>query len=173
LAVKLLYYSLFVFVGVFVFLLYKEPYYINLKQSDKPKANLEANRVTNYSIQKEGVVLVAKSSQILRYKTYDKFFNIDIVRKKSDGVTDNLKAKEGSLRGDLLRVSGDIRYADSNGIKFFSDESTYNLKSKVFKSLSKFTLETNSTTVFGSSLVYQVNDGKIFAHNVKSISKVN
>lgn len=172
-AVKLLYYFVFLFVGILVFLLYQKPYFIPNVKSDKARASLEAHDVVNYSISKDGVKSVAKSSKVLRFVKHDEFFDIDIVRKKEKGVIDNLKADKGILKGNNLKVEGNVRYKDSDGLKFSSDEAMYNLKSKVFKSDTDFVLETNSTVTYGTSLVYQSKDGKIYANNIKSISEVN
>ena len=172
-AVKLLYYFIFLFLGILVFLLYQEPYFIPKVKSTKEKPNLEAIDITNYSITPDGVKVVARFSKVLRYKNYDKFYDINIVRKKDINVIDNLKAKRGSLRGDNLKIEGKVRYKDSEGVKFSSEEAKYNLKTKVFRSDVDFVLETNSTITHGTSLVYQSKDGKIYANNIKSVTEVN
>jgi len=57
-------------------------------------------------------------------------------------------------------------------VKFNSQEAEYNLKSKIFKTNTNFILENNSTITYGTSLVYQTKDGKIYAKNIKSKTEV-
>jgi LPS export ABC transporter protein LptC len=173
LAVKLLYYFVFIFVGILLFLLYQKPYFIPTNPNRGHIASLEAYDVVNYSINQNGIYSLAKSSKIFRFNDHDEFYDIDVIRKKDDGVIDNLKARKGILKQNDLNVIGDVRYQDSNGVKFSSDEAKYNLKSKIFKSDTNFILKNNSTIIYGNSLVYQSKDGKIYAKNIKSISEVN
>ncbi len=171
-AVKFLYYFLFVFVLIMVFLLYQKPYDVVLSKSSKNEPNMEMIGVTNYSITQHGIAHIVKATRVLRFDQHDEFYNIDAVRKQNGGFFDNLKANSGKLMKDDLKLVGNVRYANSDARKFKSEQADYNLKTKVFKTDVAFKLEDNSSVTYGSSMVYNTVEGKIYANNIKSTAEV-
>lgn len=171
-AVKLLYYFIFAFAAIMAFLLYQDPYYIEDKINGKKDANVEAYDVVNYSINKDGISSIINSSHVLRYDTHDEFYKFDGVRKKENNYLENIKADKGTLVKNDLELVGHVKYKDTNGVKFESSKAQYNLQTKVFKANENFILENNSTITKGNSLVYQTNNGKIYAKNIRSITEV-
>jgi len=168
LAVKFLYYFIFAFVAIMVFLLYQKPFDIELNKTNKNEPNIEIIDVTNYSITQDGVTHIVKATKALRFLKYDEFYNIDAIRKSKDYFLENLKAKSGRLIADNLYLKGDVNYANSDDVKFKSQKLDYNLKTKIVKTDVDFTLENNRTLTYGSSLLYNTVDGKIYANNIKS-----
>ena len=167
-AVKFLYYFIFAFVAIMVFLLYQKPFDIELNKTNKNEPNIEIIDVTNYSITQDGVTHIVKATKALRFLKYDEFYNIDAIRKSKDYFLENLKAKSGRLIADNLYLKGDVNYANSDDVKFKSQKLDYNLKTKIVKTDVDFTLENNRTLTYGSSLLYNTVDGKIYANNIKS-----
>ena len=171
-AVKFLYYFVFSFVGIMVFLLYQEPYSMQKNRNIKKEANIEMLQIINYSINQEGVSRIVKAEKALRFKNYDEFYTVDSIRKQEDGLLENFQADSGVLKQNNLKFVGNVKYSNSDSVKFNSQEAEYNLKSKVFKTNVDFTLKDKNTITYGTSLVYQTKDGKIYANNIKSKTEV-
>ncbi|WP_024955536.1 LPS export ABC transporter periplasmic protein LptC [Sulfurospirillum arcachonense] len=167
-AVKLLYYFVFAFIAIMTFLLYQKPYQVNDNLNNKKEANIEMIDVVNYSISQNGISHIVNAKKVLRYNDHDEFYKIDTIRKSKENFYDNLRANSGKLVKDDLELFGNVRYQNSDNVKFSSEVAQYNLKTKIFKTNAKFILEDNSTITHGTSLIYQTKDGKIEAHNIKS-----
>jgi len=69
---------------------------------------------------------------------------------------------------DDLKLEGNVRYQNSDSVKFKSQKADYNLETKVFKTDVDFTLEDNRSITYGTSMVYKTIEGKIYADNIKS-----
>ena len=167
-AVKFLYYFVFLFIGIAVFLVYQKPYNIEQSKSNKNKPNIEVVDMTNYSLTQQGINHVVKATKVLRFSSYDEFYNIDAVRKAKDNLLEKMEADKGTLVKDDLKFSGNVHYKNSNNVKFSSQQVAYNLKTKVFKSDTNFILEDNRSITYGTSMVYKTIEGKIYANNIKS-----
>jgi len=154
------------------FLLMQNPYKIDDTKKRAKQANIEMLGMKNYSITKDGVSSIAVAARVLRYDTHDEFYDVEILRKQKNNLLDNLKANVGSLVKDDLKLSGSVRYKRSDGVKFSSEEAQYSLNTKEFKTDKNFILEDNRSITYGSSLVYQSKEGKIYANNIRSIAKV-
>jgi LPS export ABC transporter protein LptC len=151
-----------------LFLLYQKPYDVQLSTNSENEPNIEMIDVTNYSITQEGVTHIVKATKVLRFSRYDEFFNIDTIRKSKEYFLEKLKADRGKLVGDNLYLKGNIRYKNSDNVKFKSEEVDYNLKTKIVKTDVDFTLENNRTITHGTSLLYKTIEKKIYANNIKS-----
>lgn len=170
--VKILYYFVFAFLGIMVFLLMQNPYDIEVSNIKEKVPSIEVLGVKNFSITEEGISSIATAKRVLRYNTHDEFYDISIIRREKK-LQDTLSANVGSLVKDDLKLSGNVRYKNSDGLKFNSNEAEYNLKSKIFKTEDKFVIKDDKTTTQGNSLVYQTKDGKIYAQNIRTITKVD
>jgi len=173
LAVKFLYYFLFVFIIVSVFLIYQKPYDIQRVISSKEKPNLEVYGMINYSLSKDGIAQIIRAKKVLRFNSYDEFYDIDTIKKSKNNLLEKMKSDSGKLVKNNLSLIGNVRYNNSNGIKFQSQKVNYNLKTKVFRSDVDFTLEDNRTVTYGSSMVYKSIEGRIYANNIKSRIEVD
>ncbi len=151
-----------------VFLLYQKPYNIQLSDGSKNEPNVEMVGVTNYSITKDGISHIIEATKVLRFIGHDEFYDIDAVRKSKETLLERMKADSGRLQKDDLNFVGNVRYKNSDNVKFKSQRVDYNLKTKVAKTDVEFTLEDNRTISHGTSLVYNTTEGKIYANNIKS-----
>lgn len=171
-ALKFLYYFIFIFIVITIFLLFQKPYNVAVNSDSKDKPYIELNGVTSYSITQDGIEHIVNASKVLRFIGYDKFFDVDAIRKAEDGVRENLKADNGKLIKDDFSLKGNVVYSNSENVKYKSQVAQYNLKTKVFKTDADFVIEDNSSKVYGTSLVYMTTEGKIYANNIKSIVEV-
>jgi len=151
----------------------QNPYKIDDGKKETKQANIEMLGMKNYSITKDGISSIAVAARVLRYDTHDEFYDVEILRKQKDNLQDNLRADVGNLVKDDLELSGNVRYENSDGVKFSSEDAQYNLKTKEFKTDKNFILEDNRSITYGSSLVYQSKEGKIYANNIRSIAEVD
>ncbi|HIP44016.1 MAG TPA: LPS export ABC transporter periplasmic protein LptC [Sulfurospirillum arcachonense] len=168
-AVKFLYYFIFAFVGIMVFLLYQKPYDVVKSKNSKNSPNIEMINMVNYSITEDGVSHIVRASKVLRFVNHDEFYNVEATRKSKKTLLENLKADSGVLVKDDLKLEGNVRYRNSDSVKFKSQKADYNLKTRVFKTDVDFTLEDNRSITYGTSMVYKTIEGKIYANNIKSI----
>lgn len=171
-AVKFLYYFIFIFIGMMIFLLYQKPYFVENNKNSKDEANIEMLKIVNYSIKEEGISHIVKADRALRFKDHDEFYKIDAIKKAKNEKLENFQADSGTLKKNDLKFIGNVKYKNSDSVKFNSQEAEYNLKSKIFKTNVDFKLEDNSTITYGTSLVYQTKDGRIYAKNIKSKTEV-
>jgi LPS export ABC transporter protein LptC len=169
LAVKFLYYFIFAFVAIMVFLLYQKPYDVVQSKNSKNSPNIEMINMINYSITEDGISHIVKASKVLSFLNRDEFYNVDVTRKSKETLLENLKANSGVLIEDDLKLVGNVRYRNSNSVKFKAQEADYNLKTRVFKTDVDFILEDNRSITHGTSMVYKTIEGKIYANNIKSI----
>ena len=167
-AVKFLYYFIFAFVAIMVFLLYQKPYDVNLSKGSTNTPNIEMFSVTNYSITKDGISHIVNATKVLRFVDHDEFYNIDAIRKSKNDFLENVKADSGKLVKDDFHLKGNVRYRNSDNVKFKSEKVNYNLKTKIVKTDVNFILEDNRTVTHGTSLIYKTIEGKIYADNIKS-----
>lgn len=172
-AVKFLYYFVVAFLLIAAFLLYKEPYALELSKADKSEPDMEMIDMVSYSITNDGIEHMVKSSRVLRFTNLDKFYNIDAIRKSKDDLLENLRAHSGVLIGDDLSLKGDVRYTNSDSIRFNSEQANYNLKTKVFKTDTDFVLEDNRSITKGASLIYMTKEEKIYANKIRSKIEVD
>ena len=156
-----------------VFLLYKEPYALESSKVDKNEPNMETINMVSYSITKDGIEYIVKGSRVLRFANRDEFYDIDTIRKANDSLLEKLRANSGVLVGDDLSLKGDVRYKNSNGIRFSSKQADYNLKSKVFKTDTDFILEDNRSITKGASMIYNTKEEKIYASKIRSKIEVD
>lgn len=171
-ALKLLYYFVFVFVAMMVFLLIQKPYTIVFNQESQNEASVQMQNATNYSMSKEGINSVARAASVWRYADFDKFVHIDIKRVNEKGKKETLVANNAILQKDLLSLSGNVLYQNEDGLIFRAPVSTYDLNTRVLRADVDFVLEDKQSKSRGNSLVYETKDGKIFAKKIKSIIKV-
>lgn len=172
-AVKFLYYFLIAFVFIALFLLYKKPFVIELAKVDKSEASMKMLGITSYSIVNSGIEHIIKGTKVLRFTNRDEFYDIDAVRKSNEGLLENLRADSGVLVGDNLSLKGNVRYENSNSVRFRSEQADYNLKLKVFKTDSDFVLEDNRSITKGASMIYMTKEEKIYAKKIRSKIEVN
>jgi len=154
------------------FLLLQSPYNVQKNKKTQKEANMEVIDAKNYSITKDGVASVTSAKRVLRFSNYDEFYDIEVLRTPKPKFVDNLKADRGTLVKNNLKLVGNVRYKNSDGVKFSSQEAQYNLNSKVFKTDGDFILEDNRSVTRGSSLLYETNVGKIYANKIRSIARI-
>jgi len=152
-----------------VFLLYQKPYNVVQSKDSKNSPNIEMINMVNYSITEDGISHIVKASKVLRFVDRDEFYTIDTIRRTKGTLLENLKADSGLLIKDDLKLTGNVRYLNSDSVQFQSQEADYNLKTKVVKTDVDFMLKDNSSITRGTSMVYKTIEGKIYANNIKSI----
>jgi len=167
LALKFFYYFIVLFFSVMFFLIFQKPYDIQVSQTSKSEPSIEMFDVVNYSISEDGILHIAKATKVSRFLEYDKFYNIDSVRRSKDNFFENLKADSAKLKKDNLSFEGSVFYKNSNSVKFRTEKIDYNLKTRVAKTDVDFILEDNRTVTHGASLVYNTIESKIYATNIK------
>jgi LPS export ABC transporter protein LptC len=151
----------------------QNPYELSNAKKESKVANIEVLGMKNYSITKNGINSITTAKRVLKYDTYDEFYDVSMLRRRKEVLLEKLQADTGTLVKNDLTLVGNVKYKNSNGVKFKSEEAQYNLNTKVFKTDKNFILEDNRTITHGSSLVYQTKKGKIDAENIRSIIEVD
>ncbi len=154
-----------------LFLLYQKPYDLKQNRQSKKSPNIEMVDVVNYSIEADGVGHILRASRVLRFTTYDEFYDLDSARKSKDMLFENLKADRAIFVRDDLKLSGDVRYSNSDTLQFSSKEASYNFKTGVFKTDVSFELKDSRSLTKGSSMQYGTKEGRIYAKQINSLIK--
>ncbi len=170
-AVKSLYYFVFIFIGITVFIVFQKPYTLHVTDKNRALATIIMSDVKSYDITTNGVVSFSSADFVKRYANYDEFDNVRLLRQNENGYVESVSAKEGILKKNLLKLKKDFRYDRSDGVTLRSEEVDYNLDSKVLSSQVDFTLSNFKGTSYGKSFVYDTLNGVVQASKIKAIMK--
>ncbi|WP_281951068.1 LPS export ABC transporter periplasmic protein LptC [Nitrosophilus kaiyonis] len=161
---KLINFFLFLIIFSILWTIYLKPYKISPKNiKDIPEVVFE-NFILN-EIEKNGTksTLIGKIGE--KYK--DRFEIKDFEYKKNDKNIENLIAKKGVYKKDIINLYDSIEYKTKD-FKFYTDMAVYNLKKEIISTKTKFKLITKSAIVLGDNLIYYRNKGKILAKNINA-----
>lgn len=106
-----------------------------------------------YELNKNGLITFMNASEGVRYK--DRYTITDInYTDNSKEYRANLKAKDGIYKNDILKLSGDVFYTRQDGIKFQTDEATYDKKSSIAKANGDYIAYMEENVAYGREIEY-------------------
>ena len=130
-----------------------------------PMMELEESKI--YNITYEGITAYLQSRVAKRYKNryvlYDIFSN-----KKDNTESEQLWAKKGVMKNDILTLLGNVLYKDSSEQTLKSQKVIYNLKKDILSSDTPFVATYKKSKVRGSSFVYYKKQKRLLADNIKA-----
>lgn len=164
--VKLFYFLVGIFSVAMMFLLTAEPYDWHGFKDESQIQSISLFDINASLIDPDMVSALLKAKSLHRYKDKDEFFDFYMAAIK-DGVEHNVLAKRAILKDSLLDLSGDAHYYNSADLDIKSQSLRYDLKQSLASTLDKFFMASSGANLNGLGLVYDVQNGKIEAEQVK------
>ncbi len=155
------------FISSSIFLFYQKSKTLNITADlvNTPLMELEDSKI--YNITYEGITAYLQSKIVQKYKNryvlYDIFSN-----KKDDTKSEQLWAKKGVMKNDILTLLGDVLYKNSSEQTLKSQKFIYNLKKDILLSDTPFVAIYKKSKVMGSSFVYYKKQKRLLADNIKA-----
>ncbi len=155
------------FISSSIFLFYQKAKTLNITTdlTSTPLMELEDSKI--YNITSDGITAYLQSKVAKRYKNryvlYDIFSN-----KKNDTKSEQLWAKKGVMKNDILTLLGNVLYKDSSGQILKSQKVIYNLKKDILSSDTFFVATYKKNKVRGSSFIYYKKEKRLLADNIKA-----
>jgi len=157
------------FFGMMIFLMIKEPYTINVVDSDGNLIpEIELFNAQNYQI-KEGLVeSIVRSERVARYQNFDKLYVINADHKTKEGLLGKLTSDEGILQDHVMHFKTNSHYSRNDGVSLDGEDIFYDLQKEVLSSEKPFIFSQSQSRSHGLSFVYQMKEGTISATNIHS-----
>ncbi len=155
------------FISSSIFLFYQKSKTLNITADlvNTPLMELEDSKI--YNITYEGITAYLQSKIVQKYKNryvlYDIFSN-----KKDDTKSEQLWAKKGVMKNDILTLLGDVLYKNSSEQTLKSQKVIYDLKKDILLSNTPFVAIYKKSKVMGSSFVYYKKQKRLLADNIKA-----
>ena len=172
-AVKSLIYASFLFVGMLIFLLLKEPYTLRaLDENEKNRPEIELFNAQNFQIKESGVESIVNAQRVERYTGFDKFYTINAIHKTKEGLKGVLVSNEAKLQDGIMLFLENSDYSREDGIRLVGDEIYYDSKKETLYSDKPFVFTQKQSRSNGLSFVYQMKEGTISANTVHAFIEV-
>ncbi len=129
---------------------------LDIKQQEFGEIPLfELSSFTIHELSPDGLVTAMQGSEAVRFKNRYRVEDIDYTD-NSEKYTVNIKANIGIYRdkSEVLDLKGKIVYVREDGLTFKTQKLTYNQKTSIAKTDTKYVMDRNGSKVRGSSLVY-------------------
>jgi len=173
LAVKSLLYATFLFAGMMVFLLFKEPYTLKgLDENEKAKPEIELFQARNFQIKESGVESIVNASRVERYRGYDKLYVIDAVHLTKEKLKGVLTSNEAILKEGIILFLKNSQYVREDGVRLVGEAIYYDTKNETLSSDKPFIFTQSQSRSNGLSFVYQMKEGTISANGIHSFIEV-
>lgn len=161
--------SFFVFVllllaAIFVFF---KPVDVKTQQHSEV-AQLDLSRFTLYELGQTGLQTVMSGEKGWRFSDRYEVEDINYTDKTKE-LAQNMTADFGKYRDNFMHLKGDVRYMREDGLKFFSNEATYNQKRSVARTKGDFEIIQDGNRVKGKNLFYQTDSGVTNASSINAV----
>ena len=163
--IKIFYVAIAIFSVAMVFLSLQDPYLTEVFKQDENIANMEMFGINDYEVSQSIISKMSAKSGI-RYETYDEFKDFKGVR--IDDINHTLYSKVAIRKDDEIIFKGNANYQNSDNINYNSEEIIYNIKTKIVKSNTPFTMWQNDDKVTGTSIKYDINKKQTNAKGIKA-----
>ena len=121
------------------------------KADEIPLLELEEFKLTELNT--KGLSSIMEGSRGFRYSDRYTIVNLDYTD-NTNKLLDNIKAKNGLYKGDVIDLNGDVVYFREDGLTFKTQNARYNQKTDVVQALTKYVSHMNGNRAIGSSIVY-------------------
>jgi len=125
----------------------------------------ELRSFTLYELNQKGLITVMIGDKATRYSDRYSVSNINYTD-SSKGYLANMKADNGLYKNDILKLNGNVDYQREDGLVFKTQKATYNKKTKIAHTNTKYVSYMGENKVVGSSLRYDNLLKKVKSKNV-------
>ncbi len=148
---------LILFIAEITFLSTKEPKVLKTSKKDINYSTIEFTGLQGCSIDEDGISERIVASKALKFKTHDELYDLNTSFQKKD-ITHHLSALQARYKNDHLYLKGNVLYENNQSLHIKSEELEYNVKTKIVKGSSAFTLTSNKGIMIGDSFEYDMNN---------------
>jgi hypothetical protein len=128
-------------------------------------AQIELDRFIVHEVVPKGVKTIMTGSHALRFT--DRYVVSDLnLTDRSEGHTENMRAKSGTYREPMILLRKDVRYRRDDGIRFETDSVDYNRSSGQMVAPGPFVLWQAHDRITGRDLIYNTKRGEISAEKI-------
>lgn len=165
--IKIFYFVVCVFSVAMVYMTLQDPYYSELLKPDNTIASMQINDAIDHELNATVISARYETDEWNRYKNMDEFvkFRAEILR---DDNLHNISSQKAFYQDDELKFAGDVRYINSENLKFTSQEVIYDTKTKVARSDVPFIMTQNGDKIIGNSLIYDTIEKKTYAKGIEA-----
>ncbi|MFK5882085.1 MAG: LPS export ABC transporter periplasmic protein LptC [Sulfurospirillum sp.] len=172
-AVRLLKYFLLFFVLIMIFLLTKNPYYLEYNSSGANRPEIEIFNMRNYDISQDGVTSIVFAKKVEKYKSYDKMYSVEALHEGKLKLIDSLIADKGLFTKNILYLDDNVKYTRSDDLALNTNSIKYDIKKKILSSNIPFEFIKKNATTHGSSFTYDMQKGIIRAKDIKTVIRMD
>ena len=133
------------------------------KASEIPILELEKFKLTELSV--KGLSSIMEGSHGFRYSDRYSVLDLDYTDNTNE-LLDNIKAKNGLYKGNVIDLNGDVVYFREDGLTFKTQNGRYNQKTDVVQALTKYVSHMKGNRATGSSIEYNNALGTIKSKNI-------
>lgn len=128
-------------------------------------ANMQAKDVEGYELNSTLIFSRYEVKNAIRYNDRDEFlgFKANYVQ---NGNFHTISARKALLQGNVVTLSGDVIYTNSDNLDFQSNLVSYDLKMKTLTSILPFIITQGGNKITGKSAVYDMENKKLYASEV-------
>ncbi len=171
LVVKIFYVIIALFSVSMVFLMTQSPYSSQNIKAEISIANMQANNVVDYELNSTLVYGRYETKSIIRYKEYDELDTFKGTLFRGDSVH-FLESKDALIRQNLITLTNDAIYKNQDDFKYESQKIVYDMQKKELFSdvpfkITQYKQNANADIITGNSVLYKIDDKKIFAKKVQ------
>ncbi|QKG28961.1 LPS export ABC transporter periplasmic protein LptC [Campylobacter sp. RM16187] len=165
--IRIFYFVIAIFSVAMVYMTLQDPYYSEILKPDNSIATIGMNDVVDYEINATIVSAKYEADEWNRYKNMDEFLNFraDVLR---DDTYHSVISDKAFYQDDTIKLKGNVRYLNSENLKFVSEEADYNTKTKIASSSMPFVMTKNEDKIVGNSLVYDANLKRTYAKGIQA-----
>ncbi|MSN96016.1 LPS export ABC transporter periplasmic protein LptC [Campylobacter sp. FMV-PI01] len=165
-AIRIFYIAISIFSVAMVFLSLQTPYFRDFFKSNLEIASMEMIDIVDYGITPDIVNSKYTAKKGVKFKDRDEFY--DFRGQILGDFNHTLSSKKALYKNNTITLFDDVKYSNSDGLNYLSDEIIYNTKTKIVKSQNQFLMLKGENNITGKNLVYDLNKKQSFAKEVKA-----
>ncbi len=164
--IRALYYILTICSVLAIFLLFQEPYFLDLTKNTNNIANMQVYNIEDFEIS-DKVDKILRAKKAIRYAHEDVLFdgNLSYIH---DGLNYFLTSKKMKLKDKIITLSKDVVLNRNDGLEFKSEQLKYDFENKLIFTDVPFNAFGYKTIVNGDRLRYDLKTKNMLVYGVKA-----
>ena len=139
---------------------------LNIKEQKLQDTPLfELNNFETKELNEKGLSAITKGSRGIRYNDRYKVIDLDYIDNTGQYLAE-IKSNTAVYKDDLINLNGDVVYTRENGFVFKTQKASYNTKTKIAISKTRYTSQMGQDRATGSYLEYNNDTGTIKSKNI-------
>ncbi|MDR2100205.1 MAG: LPS export ABC transporter periplasmic protein LptC [Campylobacteraceae bacterium] len=145
----------------------QDPYSLDVESFGEERPMIDFFNIKDYKITQEGVNMYSTAERVQRFDDKDVMYGIDVLMMKK-GSVDYLQSDNGTLKENVLYLSGNVKYAREGFFNVSAESVEYYESNKTLIGRTPFTFESKDFRALGDSFVYNTNNRLLEAEKFKA-----